>query len=301
MRVFQPGFVLLFIVAMLALRPQVNAQTAEEAEVYLETVGSTPSAAGAPLTLAVIVENLQHEGSIGYDDNRDTVPDRHEPSLGLGAFEFEITFNATMLRVDGAELGAVQQQSDRNFQCFHRRDRPGHFAFGCVSFGAEPPGPQGDLELAAISIIPIGSGSTALELEATLAGPLADDIAVRVIKTTTVAFQGGPAAGSETPRAGGENSATPESKPPFVDGTPGVDQPSATVDPSADATSENGGTPEDPSVRALDSGSGDDPLSTSGGSSAGSIALWSAAAGGGLAAAGALGLAAVRWRRKQGR
>lgn len=125
--------------------------------------------------VSIKLNDLHHQGQLGYDDNDDTVPDRFEPSTGLGAFEFTLFFDPALLRIIGAEPRDFLASTGRSIFCFQRWPEPGEYSFGCASSGSED-GPQGGGELAVVTIEPVANGTSALNLEAGLAGPLGDDI-----------------------------------------------------------------------------------------------------------------------------
>lgn len=223
----------------------------------VRTVPATINAAydDGPFEVQLQLSNLDHQGEVGYDDDRDTVPDRFAPSIGLGAFEATFTFNSGVLEIVGVEPGDVFDGSPREPECFERESAPGQYAVGCVTFGPEA-GPQGSGVLATFTFRPIANGTTPLTLEAQLGGPLGDEIAATVAGGA-VHVSGAPRqAPTPTPTSDappatpGPGNPTPAGPTLIGDGTPGV--PSTPVGgPSAGPSAGTGYEPPDATLRPL--------------------------------------------------
>jgi hypothetical protein len=128
-----------------------------------------------PFTVRVELSDLDHHGEIGYDDDRDTVPDRTVSSEGLAALEFVLHFDPAILQVTDVQAGDFIRSAGRSTYCLERTPEPGQFAVGCASTGSAP-GRQGSGTLATVTLTPLADGTTYLALEADLAGPLGDPI-----------------------------------------------------------------------------------------------------------------------------
>lgn len=270
----------------------------------------------------VQVGGIDHHGSIDYDTDRDTVPDRSEPSAGFGGFEFTVRFNPAKLAVHQARPGDdLAGDSQRSFQCLQRSDEPGSFSFGCASTG-DGPGRQGSFPLAEVSFLPVGSGSALVALEEIqLSGPLADDIPIEVSNSAAAIYieSNGP---PDTSGPDGNDADAPDASDGVVpavagtDGSPGNDgsgaPPEAGADEGDSAGSDGGGQPDSDTADGRSAGARDDGAdgaqNRSGPALGGSgeengafgglgVALWSAAVAAGVVAAGALGLGVFRWRR----
>lgn len=150
---------------------------APSASVRLEPLASRVDYSDGAFSVRIELSGLDHHGTVAYDDDRDTVPDRYEPSEGLGAYEVLITFDPNVVEVTDAVAGDIFQGSSRSAQCLRRTPERGQFAVGCVTTGSAP-GPQGSGTLATISLAPLANGISYLALEAQLGGPLADSIPV---------------------------------------------------------------------------------------------------------------------------
>ena len=303
MRVFAPRLLLpLLLLTMLAGRPPVSAQSME-GTVRIQPPLTTAPAEDGPFALYIGLEDMQHEASVSG-----------VASDGLGAFEFTLLFDPAVLEIHGAEAGSLLDSTGRSFQCFQRSDEPGSFSFACVSTG-DMPGPQGTFTLAEVSFLPIKAGSSTVRLEdVDLGGPLADDIPVDVFGVSAVSVTGspGPAPASTQPGPGTTSGLTPTKEPADMSQTPGSSGPDGTASPSqtplvdAGATEalaktdrEEGGASPTSVARAANPGAENDASSSGDGGSSGNVMLWSAAAVGGVVAAGALGLTLVLWRRNQ--
>ena len=175
-------------------------------------------------TVSIWAVGIDHHGSVGYDDNRDTVPDRQEPSEGLAAYELTLTYDASLLEATGGAAGTFLGSTGRSVLCFGRKSEPGQYALGCISSGGGP-GPQGAGQLAEVTFRPLATGISGIALEAELGGPLADDIPIS-IEDGLVSIVNGPTPPAPTPANGRTPTPRPtaSSPPPMVslpeDGSP---------------------------------------------------------------------------------
>ncbi len=285
-----------------ALAPQPCPDGTTSGSVGMVGAFATVDYARRTYEVAVELSGLNHRGIVGYDDDNDGIRERCEPSNGLGGFELELAVDhPSVIAVDSAVAGEnLGGNSGRVFTCFQRHDDASHFAIGCASTGGGD-GPQGSRTLAVITLRPVGNGVSNLRLEATLTGPLADDADVTVNHGGAITVTGAP-----VPR---EDGSTPGSRTP-VDGTttaagPNGDatprDPAASGTPSGSETPRDGTPDGDRTPEATPAGGGGGGASSQGGGdggglSAAGVMLWTLAGLGGVGAAGALGLAAMRWR-----
>ena len=185
--------------------------------------GQTVEYTDGSFTVSIWIIGIDHHGSISYDDDRNTVPDREEPSEGLGAYEFTLTYDPAVVEATGAAAGTFLASTGRGVQCLGRVPEAGQYVVGCISNGAAA-GPQGAGQLAEVTFRPLATGISALTLDAELAGPLSDDIPIS-IESGLVVVQNGPP--PPTPRPDGRTP-TPSptaSSPPLTvvlpeDGSP---------------------------------------------------------------------------------
>jgi hypothetical protein len=280
---------------MMTDRSHVSGQTPGPVEgtVRIMPPISTAPIQDGPFDVYIVLDNLQHFGTITYDDNQDGIPDRGVPSTGMGAFEFTLQFDPTIIALDSAEPGPDLNRSGRNYQCLPpRRDEPDKFTFGCISLEQLPAGPQGSLTLATVTIRPLARGSSPLLLQAGLAGPLGDDAPVQgvgaVVRTTgrTVAVTTATAAPSVTNATPGATSTTSATPTEIAAGptstTPSATQPTTVRTPTRVAPGNGGdGNSEAKNNRTL------------------GAAFWSLVAVGGVATIGALGLVVAFLRRSK--
>lgn len=235
------GAALLMLVAVL-LSGAANVRTASPTNaapltsVRLEPRASRVDWSDDPFSVRVQVSDLDHHGEIRYDDNRDTVPDRTEPSEGLGALELLIIFDPAVLEVTDVQAGDFIRNAGRSTQCFTRVPEPGQYALGCASTGSAP-GAQGSGTLATVTLTPLANGTSLLGLEGQLAGPLGDEIDA-AFHGGVVEVYGGPEV-TPTPRPAGPPP-TPGGGPSVIgDGDLGdVDLPEG--DPGPGASSDDG-------------------------------------------------------------
>jgi len=259
-----------------------RAQTPVEGTVRLTPALSTVPGAGGPFTVYIVAENIQHIGTINYDDDRDGTPDRSEASNGLAAFEFTIEYDPAILAVGGVERGPHLDQSGRSFQCLAPGQGPGSFTYGCVSTGSSVAGPQGTMTLASIELLPRGPGLSLLSLDAELAGPLGDAVSVaisggaaRVSGPVATATRGEPTSGVATAEP---NETVADTQTPLAT----MGSPAATVMPTG-------------TLEATPTTGPGDSNGTFGG-----VAFWVVVAGGSVGA-GLLGLTAMLWRERSRR
>ncbi len=271
----------------------VRAQTVEGTVRITPAISNVTMEQG-PVTVFVVLEDLEHIGAISYDNDRDTVPDGEVESLGMAGFQFTISYDANVLVPLAVDRGPGLERTGRSFTCLPPAREPASITFGCVSLGSDPVGPQGTLTLGSATFRPVGPGSSPLLLEADLAGPLGEEVSVGatggVLRVTGNVTAGGvvtppfEVAGRPTEGAVRETSTQPVTTPTAARETPSVDRGGAD-------SSNAGGLP----VRKRDLGS----PSPSGGSSNWSALRWLAVALASLTAAGALGLGALLWRRHE--
>jgi len=221
---------LALLVFTMTSHSRVDAQ-AGEGTVELVPSLSTVALEDGPFTVFVATSGLDHRGLVEYDDDRDTVPDRSVDSFGLAAFEFSIAYDTSLLQVVDVTPGLTGlERTGRNFQCLSARHEVGLVSFGCVSVGAEPEGAQGSVTLASVVLRPVGSGTSPLQLEAEIAGPLGTDASdlevrggiarIRSKQTNAPGVGPGPSDGVDGANGGGP-ATEPDSGPAAGDQEPG--------------------------------------------------------------------------------
>ncbi|MEX1253176.1 MAG: hypothetical protein WEE64_02430 [Dehalococcoidia bacterium] len=163
------------MVGALPAQQLANAQTESPPTVRIVPATASVPVNGGALTFEVQISGLDQVAEIPYDDN-DPTPGPSEISEGLGAFELTFTFNPEVLRLGGGMPGAFLGSTGREAQCASRGG-PEEYVLGCFTTGAGA-GPQGSGVLATVDVYPVNPGTSAVELDAGLAGPLADEIGV---------------------------------------------------------------------------------------------------------------------------
>lgn len=188
------------------LESRSTAQAAPTATVRIAPASLNRHHTNGEFEVRIELTGFNHHGQIGYDNDRDTVPDRFEDSIGLGAFEFTLFFDPNVVRITGGRGGGFLGRTGRSTQCLTRSPEPGEYGFGCVSVGSKA-GPQGSGRLAVITIEPRANGRFDLDIEAELGGPLGDDISVQTAGAT-VRVTGAPTTApppTQRPPGGGNN------------------------------------------------------------------------------------------------
>jgi len=231
----------------------------------------------------VVAENVQHDGAVTYDDDRDGTPERSEPSTGMAAFQLTIEYDPAIVAVSGVEPGPDLERTGRAFQCLPPNQKTGSLTYGCISTGPSTQGAQGTMTLASIELLPQGPGLSLLSLDAVLAGPLGDGV--------SVAISGGAARVSGTVQATATGIAPTSSGSPPASETPASTRTPAPGTASPPATSRR--TDQAP---ATPTGGPDE----GGGGPFGGVALWLFVVAGGLGA-GLLGLGTMLWRERRRR
>ena len=255
-----------------------------EGTVRLSPALSNVPGSGGPFTVYIVAENVQHFGTITYDDDRDGTPDRSEQSTGMAAFQVTMEYDPAILEVGGVEPGPDLGRTGRAFQCLPPNRQAGSLTYGCISTGSSTQGAQGTMTLASVQLVPRGPGLSLLSLDAVMAGPLGDGVSVaisggaaRVAGTVQQATATGDAptgSSNATAQPVQTGTGTTAQTPPA-----GTASPPATSRPAATPT----GGPDDEGERWF-----------------GGAAFWLAVLGGG-AGAGVLGLAALLWRGRTSR
>jgi hypothetical protein len=272
----------------IAARPASSQSPTEGTIRLIPAMSDVPGDAG-PFTVFIVGEDLEHSGSICYDDDRDGTPERCVPSDGVAAFEVKVDYDPQILATGVVQSGPELSRSGRSFQCLPPDEEPGSITFGCLSPGGDVTGVAGTLTLASFEFIPRAGGVSPLALEAELAGPLGDSVSVSVgggaarvtglVPAPTPEATAPPAAnGSATPIA------ATATGPGVLTGTP----PAETVPPT---------TPHTPAPTNVAVGQTKNPD----GGSLGSAALWSIIIGGTIGAGGLLVLGVLVLRQRQQR
>ncbi|MGH7488121.1 MAG: hypothetical protein ACREMY_21365, partial [bacterium] len=180
-------------------------------------MSDVPGEAG-PFTVYIVGEDLNHAGSICYDDNRDGAPDRCVTSDGVAAFQVKVDYDPKILAAGAVHSGPELTRSGRSFQCLPPDAKPGSITFGCLSQGDATVGVAGTLTLASLEFIPRGNGLSPLALDAELAGPLGDTVTVSV--GGGAARVSGVVVAAPTVDAGISPAPGESSTPPETSGTP---------------------------------------------------------------------------------
>ena len=129
-----------FGLATLTLAPGAGAQ---ETKVRLEVPLGGVNVGGASFPVEVLVEDVAN----------------------LGAFEFTLLYDPSILELVGVEEGPFLASSGRPVECLDPRLTPGSVHYVCVTLGAMPPGADGSGVLATLTFAPAASGTSPLQLE----------------------------------------------------------------------------------------------------------------------------------------
>lgn len=200
-RICSAAIALACVLVAMTVAPKAQAQ-AVEGTVSIVPGASTVGLKEGTFTVFVVLEDLEHHGILVYDDNRDSTPDREIQSDGLAAFEFTIRFDPALLEPEAASLGPDVGRTGRQFQCLQPDQKRGSFSFGCISIGLEPAGTQGTVTLAGVTFRTLAAGTSPLELEVVLAGPLGSDQVPVAVQSGAVRVAAElPVGGSEDPPA----------------------------------------------------------------------------------------------------
>lgn len=148
---------------------------AQETKVRLEVPSAETITGTDPFPMDVVVEDV----------------------VNLGAFEFNLLYDASVLEFVDVSGGPFLGSSGRPVECLEPRLSPGSVHFLCVTLGPEPAGPDGSGTLATVTLDPVEEGSSALRFQvATVTHPNAEQIAA-VAEGASIEF--GPAGVSVGP------------------------------------------------------------------------------------------------------
>jgi hypothetical protein len=148
-------------------------------------VGLVTAASGlAALTVASLVGAQETKVRLEVPSGDITVGDAAFPVevvvedvVDLGAFEFNLAYDESILRYAGVTRSPFLGSSGRLVECLDPRLSPGSVRFVCVTLGRQPPGPDGSGTLATVSLKPVGPGTSPIRFDVlTLARPNAEQI-----------------------------------------------------------------------------------------------------------------------------
>jgi len=126
------------------------------------TVGPTPTYTPTPGPVMVRVAPAWQEAALGVPFTVDIVVDN---VVNLGAYEFSLSFNSTILRYAGAANGSFLGSSGRSVWCPVLEWSEASVRMACVTLGPEPPGPSGSGVLATVTFLPVDTGEAQVEIE----------------------------------------------------------------------------------------------------------------------------------------
>jgi hypothetical protein len=93
-----------------------------------------------------------------------TVPVLIEYAADMSAFQFSLTWNATLFKLLNVELGPFLLSTGRTFGGVVRQDGVGSLTYGAYTLGPAPAGPSGSGVLAQLTFAPLAPGNTILDL-----------------------------------------------------------------------------------------------------------------------------------------
>ena len=284
----------LVLLVTMASPSSLGAQAQEGTVRLTPAISSIPEDSGS-FAVFLVLEDLQHFGSLGYDDDRDTIPDRFEESDGLAAFQITIEYDSQLLSFVDVQEGPDLGRTGRPFDCLPATLELNKVTFGCVSAGAEPAGPQGTLTLATVTFEPLAAGSSALVVAAELSGPLGSDTVPVDVRGGVARIMARPGT-KPTPPPGAATSTA------IIDNgtTPGSGTVTSTPQATAGGTAATDGTPETSTPPSRDATRTPTGSANGGDGSGDSTGFpWLGVTLGGIAAAAVVGLAAAFWQRRR--
>jgi hypothetical protein len=147
----------------------VSQAAAQGASVHIETPSTPVATNEGPLTVSVVVEDVTN----------------------LGAFEFDLTYDPSVLRFEDVQVGSFLGSSGREVQCLDPRSTESSMRFACVTLGSTPAGPDGSGVLATVSFEPVGAGSSPLHFTGlTLTDPPAQELPAQAQDATVTVVAG---------------------------------------------------------------------------------------------------------------
>jgi general secretion pathway protein D len=141
--------VLLSLLAMVA----IHTALAQTTTIRVEIPSEGPKAGGESFSVNVVVDDVTN----------------------LGAFEFQLTYDPSVVELQDFKEGPFLGSSGRRVECLPPRSEEGSLDFTCVTLGATPDGPTGSGVLATLTFQPVGAGTSSLHLkQVVLADPPAN-------------------------------------------------------------------------------------------------------------------------------
>jgi hypothetical protein len=211
--------------AILALLTLVAAPGAgaQNARVRLEVPSGPIGADAAPFTVQVLVEDVTN----------------------LGAFQFDLLYEPSVVGLTNVDMGPFLGSSGRRVQCLDPKMAPGSVHFVCVSLGATPAGPDGSGVIATLTFDPAADGSSFLRFgDTVLAGPDGQPIPATT-EDGSITIGSTPPTGTP-PTIGTPTAATPSAPTPaaaaMATRTAVAPTKTSTETPPATASTGNGGT-----------------------------------------------------------
>jgi general secretion pathway protein D len=209
----------IFALVTLAAAPGAGAQ---ETEVRLEVPSGPVGADDAPFTVQVLVEDVTN----------------------LGAFEFDLRYEPSVVGLVNVEMGPFLGSSGRRVQCLDPQMAAGSVHFVCVTIGATPAGPDGSGVLATLTFDPAADGSSFLRFgDTVLARPDGQPMPATTVDASVTVGSPPPA----TPLATGTPSAATPTHPTTAAAatatrTAVAPTKTSTETPPATTTADNDGT-----------------------------------------------------------
>jgi general secretion pathway protein D len=207
----------------------------------LVTLVAAPSARAQNTSVQLEVPS----GPIGADDAPFTVQVLVEDVTNLGAFEFDLRYEPSVVGLTNVEMGPFLGSSGRRVQCLDPQMAAGSVHFVCVTIGATPAGPDGSGVIATLTFDPAADGSSFLRFgDTVLAGPDGQPIPATTVDASVTV---GSTLPPRTPPATGTPAAatpTAPTTPPATTATRTVvaPRPTSTESPPATTKAEDGDT-----------------------------------------------------------
>jgi hypothetical protein len=134
-------------------------RTATRTSTATRTPTRTPTPTQTPLT--VRVSPAEQFANVSDVVTVDIVVDNVQ---NLGAYQFTLNFNSSMLAYQSVQNGPFLGSTNRTVLCNSPVVTAVKVSFGCVTLGSSPPGPDGSGVLASVQLLVTATGASAMDL-----------------------------------------------------------------------------------------------------------------------------------------
>jgi hypothetical protein len=160
------------------------------------TPAFTPTPTPAPLT--VRISPAQQLVDIGSIVDVDIVVDS---ARNLGAFQFTLSFNSSVLAYQSIQVGPFLGSTSRTVLCMTPTVQTSSVGYSCITLGGSPPGPDGSGVLATVRFLASANGVSTLHLSGVIVSDISGAPKQPVVTQDGVVYIGPTPTATATPTA----------------------------------------------------------------------------------------------------